>query len=141
MPVAIEILARSSPVTPEALRRLIRRVLRTEGYGDHSLTLILTDSARLRRLNRKYRCTDRVTDVISFAMLEGPAHPGTQRELGDIYISLPRTRKQARQHQVSFDHELQRLVVHGLLHLVGYDHLKPAQANRMRKKEQLYLAE
>lgn len=139
MPVYIEIIDRSSPVSQASLRRLIAQIMKAEGYGRNTLTLILADSGRLRRLNRKYRQIDRVTDVISFAMREGQPHPGATSELGDIYISLPRTRRQARQYRVSFDQELRRLVVHGTLHLLGYDHQKPAQAARMRNKEHLYL--
>jgi probable rRNA maturation factor len=141
MPVFIEVLERSSPVPQEALRRLAGLVLRAEGYAGHRLTLVLSDSARLRRLNRKYRGRDRVTDVISFAMLEGRANPAAARELGDIYISIPRARKQARQYRVSFPEELRRLVVHGLLHLLGYDHIRSGPAARMRQKEELYLGQ
>lgn len=139
MPVYIEIIDRSSRVSQAPLRRLIARILEAEGCGRDTLTLILADSGCLRRLNRKYRHIDRVTDVISFALREGHPHPGEPTELGDIYISLPRTRRQARQYRVSFNQELRRLVVHGTLHLLGYDHQKLVQAARMRKREDLYL--
>jgi probable rRNA maturation factor len=139
MTVFIECLDHSSPVKEAGLKRCICRILAAEGYADYDLTLILADSACLRRLNKKYRSIDRITDVISFAMLEGDAPPVADADLGDIYISLPRTRRQAREYRVSFEEELKRLVVHGLLHLIGYDHIKPGQAKKMRKKEELYI--
>jgi len=139
MTVYIECLDDSSPVKEAGLKRCICRILKAEGYADYDLTLVLADSACLRRLNKRYRKMDKITDVISFAMLEGDLPPVAQTNLGDIYISLPRTRKQARQYRVSFEEELKRLVIHGLLHLIGYDHIKPGQAAKMRKKEELYI--
>lgn len=139
MTVYIECLDDSSPVKEADLKRCICNILKTEGYANYDLTLILADSACLRRLNKKYRNIDKVTDVISFAMLEGDASPVADTNLGDIYISLPRTRKQAREYRVSFEEELKRLVIHGLLHLIGYDHIKPGPAKKMRKKEELYI--
>lgn len=139
MTVYIECPDESSPVKETVLKSCICRILKAEGYADYDLTLILTDSACLRRLNKKYRKIDKITDVISFAMLEGESPDIPHTNLGDIYISLPRTRRQARQYKVSYEEELKRLVIHGLLHLVGYDHIKPGQASRMRKKEALYI--
>jgi len=139
MAVFIECLDNSSPLKEAGLKRCICRILEAEGYADYDLTLILADSACLRRLNKKYRNIDKVTDVISFAMLEGDAPPVADANLGDIYISLPRTRRQAREYRVSFEEELKRLMIHGLLHLLGYDHIKPGQAVRMRKKEEIYI--
>ncbi|MBU1356929.1 MAG: rRNA maturation RNase YbeY [Candidatus Edwardsbacteria bacterium] len=139
MTVFIECLDNSSPIKEAGLKRCICRILEAEGYADYDLTLILADSACLRRLNKKYRNIDKVTDVISFAMLEGNAPPVADANLGDIYISLPRTRRQAREYRVSFEEELKRLMIHGLLHLLGYDHIKPGQAVRMRKKEAIYI--
>ncbi len=139
MTVFIECLDQSSPVKDAGLKRCICNILRAEGYADYDLTLVLADSACLRRLNKRYRNIDQVTDVISFAMLEGDAPPVADANLGDIYISLPRTRRQARQYKVSFEEELKRLVIHGLLHLIGYDHIRPGQAKKMRQKEEIYI--
>ncbi len=139
MTIYIECLDNSSKVKETCLKRCICSILKAEGYADYDLTLILADSACLRRLNKRYRNIDKVTDVISFAMQEGQAPPVADANLGDIYISLPRTRRQAREYRVSFEEELKRLVIHGLLHLIGYDHIKPGQAVRMHKKEELYI--
>jgi probable rRNA maturation factor len=137
--VFIECLDNTSPINRRNLKRLMESILKSEGFGNYHLTLILTDSACLRRLNKKYRHIDKVTDVISFALMEGTEHPLATKNLGDIYISIPRTRKQAREYHVSFNEELKRLVIHGLFHLMGYDHIKPIQAAKMQKKEERYI--
>ena len=140
MRIHIEHIDRSHEVDEMAVRRLVATILKREDCCHYDLTLILTDSGHIRRLNRRFRNIDRVTDVISFAMLEGEsAGFAHQTNLGDIYISLPRTWRQARDYCTSFEDELHRLVTHGLLHLLGYDHIKPRQACRMRQKEEHYL--
>lgn len=89
----------------------------------------------MRRLNRQYRGLDKTTDVLSFPLSEtGLTKPGDA--LGDIVISIPRAAAQAEAYGVSFNNELLRLLLHGLLHLVGYDHEKNAyQKQRMQRKE------
>lgn len=128
------------PILPESrCLGIISRVLRDEGFSGYDLTLVLADSRLLRRLNRRFRGIDRPTDVISFALLEGAPSPAPCRELGDVYISVPRARQQARQYRVTPQEELARLMIHGVLHLLGYDHIKPSQARAMRCRESRYL--
>jgi hypothetical protein len=73
---------------PSSLKALLERILKKESRPDCDLTVIFTDSAHLRRLNRRYRGRDRVTDVISFAMTEGADSRYNAKELGDVFISL-----------------------------------------------------
>lgn len=139
MRIRIERLVSESILPEPCCRGIISRVLRDEGFSGYDLTLVLADSRLLRRLNRRFRGMDRPTDVISFALLEGTPFPAPCRELGDIYISVPRARLQARQYRVTPKEELARLMIHGVLHLLGYDHIKPAQGRRMRQRESHYL--
>lgn len=89
----------------------------------------------MRRLNRQYRGLDKTTDVLSFPLYE-PGLPQPGDALGDIVISIPRASSQAEVYGVSFRDELLRLLLHGLLHLIGYDHEKNAyQKQRMQRKE------
>lgn len=89
----------------------------------------------MRRLNRQYRGLDKTTDVLSFPLHEAGS-VGPCDALGDIVISIPRTAAQAEVYGVSFNNELLRLLLHGLLHLIGYDHEKNAyQKQRMQRKE------
>ncbi len=117
------------------------------------VSLLLCGDRRMRSLNKRYRGIDKTTDVLSFPMqaagsLSLPAgdaclKPGPspsqspgQKLLGDIVISIPTACRQAKQSGHSLKNELDRLIVHGLLHLVGYDHEKNAyQARKMRSKE------
>ena len=99
--------------------------------------LTLTGDEHLREYNRQYRGVDQPTDVLAFAAQEKPrdqrfqAPPGTENWLGDIVISLPRARRQAREAKHSMDDEVRLLAVHGLLHLLGYDHGEPDDEARM----------
>jgi len=94
----------------------------------------------MRTLNRRYRSLDRTTDVLSFSLREG-AFPDIQpRMLGDIVIAVPVAVRQAKEMGHSFSREIDRLLVHGLAHLLGYDHERgPREALRMRRKEQRLL--
>jgi len=94
----------------------------------------------MRALNRLYRGMDKTTDVLSFSLLEG-RFPHIQPEvLGDIVISIPVAVRQATESGHSLSHELDSLLVHGLLHVLGYDHeLGPREAARMKRMEQRLL--
>lgn len=99
------------------------------GYGDSELSVLITGNEEIRALNKEYRKIDKATDVLSFPM-EDP------EMLGDIVISYEKTLSQAKEFKVTADEELGRLLVHGLLHLIGYDHVKGGrQAKEMREKE------
>ena len=99
--------------------------------------LTLTGDEHLREYNRRYRGLDEPTDVLAFAAQETPkdqrfqAPPGTEDWLGDIVISLPRARRQAREAGHSVNDEVRLLAVHGFLHLLGYDHAEPAEEGAM----------
>ncbi|HIG48939.1 MAG TPA: rRNA maturation RNase YbeY [candidate division Zixibacteria bacterium] len=125
-------------VPREALVESICRVLKGEGRDHAAVTMIFIDDAYIRRLNREYRHLDRATDVLSFKMDDGTTPD--QDLLGEIYISMDRARDQAVRYHVSVDEELQRLVVHGCLHLLGYDHHRTAERRVMRQKEAHYLS-
>jgi probable rRNA maturation factor len=95
---------------------------------DSVAVLTLTNDEHVREYNRRYRGIDEPTDVLAFAAQEKPsdqrfqAPPGTEHWLGDIVISLPTARRQARVAKHSVDAEVRLLAVHGFLHLLGYDH-------------------
>lgn len=107
--------------------------------------LALTDDARIRVLNREYRKKDKATDVLSFPQFDPKEISGRSKKrvavpgpyLGDLVISTETTLKQAKEFGVTKRAELMRLVVHGVLHLCGYDHEKvpAAEAQRMRRRE------
>lgn len=108
--------------------------------GPLEVSLLVTDDATLHQLNRDYRGVDAPTDVLSFADEASGSFvtmPGAPRYLGDIAISYERVRAQATEYEHPVQRELAYLVVHGMLHLLGYDHERgPADAATMRAQEE-----
>jgi probable rRNA maturation factor len=109
---------------------------------DAELSVSLVDDATIRDLNRKWRRLDRATDVLSFSQVEGEG-PESGRQpvmLGDIVISTDALHRQARRFRHSVATELDRLMVHGVLHLLGHDHVQGgARATQMRREERRLL--
>ncbi|MBN8548537.1 MAG: rRNA maturation RNase YbeY [Deltaproteobacteria bacterium] len=107
-----------------------------------SLSLLFTDDTEIHVLNREYRGKDKPTDVLSFSQLEG-GNKIPSPSLGDLVISLDTTLKQSKKYRVTLSRELLRLLVHGTLHLFGYDHEKvpAAEAAKMRRLEKFLMAQ
>jgi probable rRNA maturation factor len=120
-------------------RRLLRRraasLLRAVGRPDAELSVRLAPDAEVAELNRCHRGREGPTDVLSFSLLEGDHVAFGGRLLGDVVIGLGVAERQARERRVSLDDELARLLIHGLLHLLGHDHERPAEARAMRAEE------
>jgi len=122
------------------LRRVLATLLRRAGRPDAELSVVFVGDRAMRSLNRRYRGKDRTTDVLSFPMREGAYQDIQSHVLGDIVISIPTAEKQARAAGTAFPREIDRLLVHGLLHLLGYDHERsPTDEKTMRRMESLYL--
>jgi rRNA maturation RNase YbeY len=117
-----------------SLLRTAKSILASVGESQAELSLELVGDRRMRRLNRVYRKKDRPTDVLAFPMRE--SHNPCPILLGDVVISVPTARRQAKASGRSLGDELAALLVHGVLHLCGYDHERSAQeAVRMRRRE------
>ena len=101
---------------------------------DVNLSVVLTDNRRLHKLNRDYLGVDAPTDVLSFPASESDPETGA-RYIGDIIISVPYAAKGAKLAGNSLEAELQLLVVHGVLHLLGHDHAKPKDKSKMWKAQ------
>lgn len=101
---------------------------------DVNLSVVLTDNRRLQKLNRDYLGIDAPTDVLSFPASESDPETGA-RYIGDILISVPYAAEGAKQAGNSLEAELQLLVVHGVLHLLGHDHAKPKEKAKMWKAQ------
>jgi probable rRNA maturation factor len=131
-----------SRVRARSLAALARRTLAAEGAPrSQSISIAVTDDATVRGLNRRYRRQDRPTDVLSFALETGARFvvPEASRQLGEIVISYPTASRQARAARHSVDDELAHLLVHGILHLLGYDHQRPGEERKMRSREDALL--
>ena len=111
---------------------MARKLLTEEGTGDNVNIVLCTDEF-VREMNRNYRGLDKVTDVLSFEWHD--EIPGEESMLGEIYIAREQVKRQAPEYGNSFYAELKRVIVHGLLHLSGYDHIKDADRKVMRARE------
>ena len=126
---------RRTPTLASRLGRVARRLLRRLDLGEPELSILLVNDREMRALNRQYRGIDRTTDVLAFAQQEG-AGGSPDGLLGDVVISVDTARRQARSGRRPLGREAERLLVHGLLHLLGYDHERSArEAARMKRKE------
>ncbi len=128
-------------VNPVRIEDIVRRTLQAVGIaGPLEVSVVVSDDETLRELNQRFRGIDAPTDVLSFA--EEPEKtgfilpPDTPRYLGDIVISFPRVIAQAAEHGHSPAEELDLLVVHGCLHLVGYNDETEEGAQRMWAKQE-----
>lgn len=116
------------------MKEVIEKTAGEMRLKDLEVAVVLVGENRIRNLNKRYRGKNRVTDVLSFET------KGDNEELGDIVVCIPRAKKQARQAGHSFKKELAILLIHGLLHLLGYDHEKQDGAKLMEGLENRILA-
>ncbi|UYY97340.1 rRNA maturation RNase YbeY [Peribacillus frigoritolerans] len=151
MILAIDLMDETNEVTEEA-QQLVESILqfaaRKENIeNDTELSVTFVDNDRIREINKEYRHKDSATDVISFALEEmgedeveivGAEMP---RMLGDIIISIERTKEQAEEYGHSFDRELGFLALHGFLHLLGFDHMNEEDEKVMFTKQKEILEE
>ncbi|MEI8013679.1 MAG: rRNA maturation RNase YbeY [Nitrospira sp.] len=125
------------------LERSARAILTDVGETSAELGILFVGDQRMRGLNRRYRGKDRTTDVLAFAMREA-ARPEVSRlmpdMLGDVVISIPTAWRQAKETRRTLDEELACLLIHGILHLCGYDHERgEKEARRMHRRERMIL--
>lgn len=127
--------AGGSRVDARRLRARAREVLRSVGHGRAELSLSLVDDDEMAEINLRYRGIDRPTDVLSFSLVEGDCAEHRGGLLGDVVIGVDAAARQARERHRSLEEELTRLLIHGVLHLLGHDHEEPAEAKAMRSEE------
>ncbi|WP_210366879.1 rRNA maturation RNase YbeY [Bacillus sp. REN3] len=145
MNLEIDFLDEVNEVTEQQINeieKLLCYAAELEGVHDGSeLSVTFVSNERIQEINRQYRDKDRATDVISFAMEEMGAGEievigaDMPRVLGDIIISVPRSREQAEEYNHSFMRELGFLAVHGFLHLLGYDHMNEEDEQKMFSRQ------
>ena len=124
-------------VDPLGVKRFAKTVLRGENVSEGGLTIVLTDNQGIRELNSHYRGQDRHTDVLSFPLHE---EDEAGMYLGDVVVSVERAREQAPRFDNDIESELARLISHGILHILGYDHHTSADGKKMKAAERRALA-
>jgi probable rRNA maturation factor len=123
------------------VRRALKQAATTLSTKTSELAIVLTDDAAMRRLNRNWRGINAPTNVLSFATKNPGGRLDEQlgRHLGDVVLAYETIKREAHREGKPFDHHLAHLVVHGFLHLLGYDHKSDAQARRMETTERAIL--
>ena len=124
-------------------RKIAQNVLQAEGVAlPYEVSLVFTDSETVQQLNRDYRVVDEPTDVLAFYMLPQnevddsfALPPDGVTRLGEVIISYPQAVEQAREQGHSPERELALLIIHGILHLLGYDHEEPEEESKMMERE------
>ena len=112
--------------------KMARKLLAEEGK-EKDVNIVLCSDEFVREMNKNYRGLDKVTDVLSFEW--HAEFPGEPEMLGEIYIAREQVKRQAPEYGNTFFAEMKRVIVHGLLHLCGYDHIKAADRKVMRARE------
>jgi probable rRNA maturation factor len=137
---------RKIKIDKRSITSTVRKILSIVGYPDFDIGILLTNNATIRRYNREYRSKDKPTDILSFQYHEH-AQPGKKirvkeeedKNLGDLILSLEYIASAAQELHVTFDERLTVLLVHGICHLLGYDHETDTQWRSMRAKEAFIL--
>ena len=132
---------RNLDIETDKLYELLDFTLKKEQLENVEFNIIFVDSKTIHEINKTYRNIDRVTDVISFALEDNKTIELDHRLLGDIYICIERAEEQAKEYEHSFLRELSFLTIHGLLHLLGYDHMEKDEEEIMFKKQEDILEE
>jgi rRNA maturation RNase YbeY len=139
MPVSLQVNVRAVRLGRRQLLRLAQTVLTLIGEPSADISVSFVGDRRMRRLNHRFRRKDRRTDVLAFAFREARTPHDFNRtaaHLGDVVIALPFAQRQAKAAQRPLEEEVVALLIHGVLHLCGYDHERGrAEARRMRRKE------
>ena len=131
--IFVESQLKAQAVSAQWIERAAQAAL-THQSANGDLTVVLSDDARLQKLNRDYLGVDAPTDVLSFPASETDPETGA-RYLGDIIISIPRAEAQAKSAGHPLEAEVQLLVVHGVLHLLGHDHAAAEEKTKMWKAQ------
>jgi probable rRNA maturation factor len=138
MKIEIENRQKKQKIRKIPLRKVARKILSASACPDAQLSILIVDDAQIQEVNRDYLGKDRPTNVISFAMQEGEGGGVQPGLLGDVVISAETAARDADEAQTTFESELYFLLLHGILHLLGYDHERgtQAEAKRMEAREQ-----
>ena len=136
MPVYLSNATRKTGIDFSAVERTVDALLLALNEDGSSVSISLVRDPAIRELNKSFRGKDASTDVLSFPMVEdGDEFAGAERLLGDIVISVDTAKRQAGDYDASLAREVERLLIHGMLHLLGHDHMEPGERARMEAEE------
>jgi probable rRNA maturation factor len=136
MPVYLTNATRKTGIDFDAVEETVVQLLAAVDEGESSVSVSFVRDPAIREINREHRGKDAPTDVLSFPLVEpGDTYAGGERLLGDIVISIDTARRQAAEYDAPLSREVERLLIHGMLHLLGHDHMQAEERKRMEKEE------
>lgn len=130
---------RRAGVSDERLRTVAQAILTRLNRGRGLVSVHVVGDRAMRRLNRERRGIDRPTDVLSFALRDSKEPAGGVHDLGEVFLCVPVLRRQARDFGVPYAEEVYRMLAHGVLHLLAYDHTTPRAAKRMWRWQEAFV--
>lgn len=129
----------SSPLTKKQIQAIAECAARREKKIRGAIEVSMVSESKIKKINKEYRGKDAVTDVLSFSWVEGGKIPGEL--LGEMYICYPQIKRQAKELFIPHKEEFARMLVHGLLHIVGYDHVREVDSKKMFKLQEQIVEE
>jgi probable rRNA maturation factor len=138
MPIVIENRQKKISIDRRTVRRAMERIMRYLNCSDKVISLLFVDNKEIREINRRYLNRDYPTNVLAFSLAEGEFGNINPNILGDIVISVDAAYKDAIESGIEFTDELAFLMIHGVLHLLNYDHenVRHKKTQQMKRKEQ-----
>ncbi len=122
-------------IATDKIHKKTKQILNVLGCDSHEISILITDDIGIRQLNKTYRNIDKPTNVLSFPMQEGQFSEITPGLLGDVVISCETGQNEADKANISLDERMSQLLIHGILHLLGFDHeLDGLDAKKMEEK-------
>ncbi|MBD3310878.1 MAG: rRNA maturation RNase YbeY [Candidatus Magasanikbacteria bacterium] len=118
-------------LSEKKIQKIVEMVFKNLKKTQSKTSIHFVGSDKMKSLNKRFRAVKKDTDVLAFTMNEGDKMPIRSGEIGDIFISVPYVRKNAKKFSVPYKQELSRIIVHGLLHLLGFDHQNKKEAEKM----------
>jgi len=131
----------NSKVDKRLIKQMVRKVLKAENRTSVELSVIIVNNDHIKALNKDYCANNSPTDVLTFVLPDETNHDYKYQILGDIYISIDKVKEQALEYGHTETRELAFLVVHGMYHLLGFDHKTKKDAGIMREREEVILNE
>jgi probable rRNA maturation factor len=137
MKIQIENQQKQIPINKRKIRAEVTKLLKLLDCAGMEISITFVDDKAMQHLNKQYLSKDRPTNVMSFPLQEGEFSGINPNMLGDVVISVDTARRDADSGNLSFDEEIIFLIIHGMLHLIGYNHENTSKTNalRMKKKE------
>ena len=143
MEIEVRNKCKSNIITTHRLKKItnnvLKLVLEEKGRIGAEVSIVFVDDGEMRNLNRNFRGINKSTDVLAFPMNDGKFANINPQLLGDVVISVPTARKQGEANGYSMERELSILLIHGVLHLLGYDHQSAREEATMRELESEYI--